>query len=314
MKHCIVDAHCDTLITLEDQQRRLGDDGKGGHLDLPRMISSGVKLQFFAAFISPQYRHCATVRALDIIDIFYREMEAFSDQIEPVLSYPDIERLMSFGKSAALLAIEGGEALAGKLSVLRLFYRLGVRSLGLTWNGRNELADGVGEGRTGGGLTEFGVAAVKEMNRLGMLVDVSHLAEPGFWDVIKISRRPVIATHANSRSQCDHPRNLTDGQIKSLAATGGVIGLCFCPDFICPANPCLERLLDHMEHMASVAGVGCIGLGSDFDGIEKVAPGLEDVTCMPHLAEGLSKRGFKDSEIEMIMGGNWFRVIREVLE
>lgn len=313
MKHCIVDAHCDTLIALEDQCRGLGDDGKGGHLDLPRMIKSGVKLQFFAAFISPKHRLCATVRALDIIDIFYREMEAVSDQIEPVQRYADIERLISSGKAAALLAIEGGEALSGKLSVLRLFYRLGVRSIGLTWNGRNELADGVGEGRTGGGLTEFGVAAVKEMNRLGMLVDVSHLAEPGFWDVIKNSGRPVIATHANSRSKCDHPRNLTDSQIKALAATGGVMGLCFCPDFICPTNPCLERLLDHAVHIASAAGVACIGLGSDFDGIEKVAPGLEDVTCMPYLAEGLGKRGFKDGEIEMIMGGNWLRVMKEVL-
>jgi membrane dipeptidase len=278
------------------------------------MIGAGVKLQFFAAFISPKYRHCATVRALDLIDLYYREMEAAGDLIEPVLSYHDIARVMSSGKAAALLSLEGGEALAGRLSVLRLFYRLGVRSIGLTWNGRNELADGVGEGRTGGGLTEFGVRAVKEMDRLGILVDVSHLSEPGFWDVIEISGRPVIATHANSRSQCDHPRNLKDSQIKALAGTGGVIGLCFCPDFICNENPCLERLLDHAEYIASVAGIECIGLGSDFDGIEKVAPGLEDVTRIPYVAEGLRRRGFNGSEIEMIMGHNWLRVIKEVLQ
>lgn len=309
----IVDAHCDTLTAMEIQGRRLGEESREGHLDLPRMIKAGVKVQFFAAYISPDCRHYATIRALGLIDSFFREVSDNHQSIEHVRCYSDLERIISLGKVAALLTIEGGEALAGSLAVLRMFYRLGVRSLTLTWNGRNELADGVGESRSGGGLTEFGVAAVKEMNRLGMLIDVSHLAEAGFWDVLSHSEKPVIASHSNSRHLCDHPRNLSDRQIKALASSGGVVGLCFYPPFICRECPSLERLLDHAVHIASLAGVECIGLGTDFDGITSVAPGLEDITCLPALKEGLGLRGFSDSEVQMILGGNFLRVMEQTL-
>lgn len=309
----VVDAHCDTLTALRKENRRLGQESGAGHLDLPRLLFGGVNLQFFAAFIAPEYRDNPLARALEILDIFFEEAAAGSDLVEPVLTYPDIDRIISLGKVAAFLTVEGGEALAGRLEVLRIFYRLGVRGLTLTWNGRNELGDGVGESGTGGGLTAFGKAVVREMNRLGMVIDVSHLSPRGFWDVMSESVKPVIASHSNCKALCDHPRNLDDHQIKTLAAGGGVVGLCFYPDFIHKELPRLEYLLDHAVHLASLGGVDCIGIGSDFDGMEAAIPELADVTRLPLFTEGLLKRGFSAEEVRKILGGNLLRVLGRVL-
>ncbi|MCL6479450.1 MAG: membrane dipeptidase, partial [Peptococcaceae bacterium] len=223
----VVDAHCDTLTALKKQQRRLGEKSGAGHLDLPRLLLGGVNLQFFAAFVGNEHRDNPLARALEIFDIFFEEMAVNSDRIEPAYTYSDVNRIINGGKIAALLTVEGGQALAGRLEVLRMFFRLGVRGITLTWNSRNELGDGVGEAGSGGGLTRFGVEVVREMNRLGMVIDVSHLSERGFWDVMRESAKPVIASHSNCRALCDHPRNLDDAQIKALAAGGGVVGLCF---------------------------------------------------------------------------------------
>ncbi|MFZ5650012.1 MAG: dipeptidase [Bacillota bacterium] len=309
----VVDAHCDTLTVLDRQERRLGQQSQRGHVDIPRLAQGGVNLQFFAVFISKEYRDNPLARALQVFDTFFAEMEGNSEAAGIVYSPQDIESIVSRNKVAALLTVEGGEALAGRIEVLRMFYRIGVRGLTLTWNGRNELGDGVSEAGTGGGLTRFGVSVVREMNRLGMLVDVSHLSEKGFWDVLKESDRPVIASHSNCRALHDHPRNLWDQQIKVLAAGGGVVGLCFYPPFLGSGQASLEMLLDHAVHLAGVAGVDYIGLGSDFDGIESVVPGINDVTCLPMLTEGLLRRGFSPGEVKKILGGNFLRVIKQVL-
>lgn len=309
----VVDAHCDTLTALEKQGRRLGEKSGAGHLDLPRLLLGGVSLQFFAAFVGPGYRDNPLARALEIFDVFHREMSDNHHLVEIVLSFGDIDRIISGKKVAALLTVEGGEALAGRLEVLRIFYRLGVRGITLTWNERNELGDGVSEQRSGGGLTGFGTAVVREMNRLGMVVDVSHLSESGFRDVLKESGRPVIASHSNCRSLCDHPRNLDDHQIRALAAAGGVVGLCFYPHFVDTVSPSLERWLDHAEYLASIAGVDCIGIGSDFDGMEEVIPELADASCLPLVTLGLLDRGFIGDEVKKILGGNFLRVLSQVL-
>lgn len=309
----VVDAHCDTLTALRKEGRRLGEESGAGHLDLPRLFLGGVNIQFFAAFIAPEYRDNPLARALEILDIFYEEAAAGSSLVETVFKYSDIERIVSAGKVAAFLTIEGGEALAGRLEVLRMFYRLGVRGLTLTWNGRNELGDGVGESGTGGGLTAFGKAVVREMNRMGMVVDVSHLSPRGFWDVIGQTVKPVIASHSNCRALCDHPRNLDDGQIKALADAGGVVGLCFYPDFVDKEAPCLESLLDHAVHLASLGGVDCVGIGSDYDGMEAAIPDLADVTRLPLVTEGLLRRGFSEEEVRKILGGNMLRVLSQVM-
>lgn len=313
----VIDAHCDTLTVLKRQKRHLKNLSETGHLDLPRLIKGGVNVQFFASFVSYVSPDVKTgnplKRALEIFDIFYREMETAADIAEPAFSYNDIERIMAGKKVAALLAVEGGEALAGSIEVLRMFYRLGVRCITLTWNDRNELADGSSEHGTGGGLTSFGANVVKEMSRLGMLVDVSHLSPRGFWDVLGISEKPVIASHSNSRSVCDHPRNLDDDQIKALAARGGVMGLCFYPNFVAETKPSLDALLDHAVHVAGLAGVDSLGLGSDFDGIDCTLPELTDVTCLPLVTEGLLNRGFSRTEVQKVLGGNYLRVLNQVL-
>jgi membrane dipeptidase len=270
-------------------------------------------LQFFAAFAGPAYRDNPLARALELIDLFYRELATCPDLAEPVLTLDDIGRVTSRGKVAALLAVEGGEALAGRLEVLRVFHRLGVRVLTLTWNHRNELADGVGEAGAAGGLTNFGASVIREMNRLGMLVDVSHLSPRGFWDALRESSKPVIASHSNCRSLCDHPRNLDDHQIRELAAGGGVMGLTFYPPFVHNESPSLETWLDHAEYVATLAGVDCIGLGSDFDGIKEVIPGLTDATSLPRVTGGLMGRGFSPEEVKKILGGNIMRVLGQVL-
>jgi len=185
--------------------------------------------------------------------------------------------------------------------------------LGLTWNGRNELADGVGERETGGGLTRLGREAVGEMDRLGMAVDVSHLSEAGFWDVISLAQRPPLASHANCAALCAHPRNLDDRQIRALSEKGGIVCLTFCPSFVDPEHATRERLIDHIVHAASLAGAQAVGLGSDFDGIEDTIPGLENPSCFPGLAGALLKRGFTPGEVRGIMGENLVRYLRRVL-
>lgn len=308
----VVDAHCDTITVLREQGRVLGQKSGAGQLDLPRLIFAGVNLQFFAAFIGTKYKN-PLVRANEIFDVFFEEMAFNFDLIEPVFSYDDIDRLFISKKIAALLTVEGGEALSGRLEVLRMFYRIGVRGLTLTWNHKNELGYGVSEASSSG-LTKFGVAVVREMNRLGMVIDVSHLSIDGFWDVIRESSKPVIASHSNCRALCNHKRNLDNQQIKALAGMGGVIGLCFYPDFLDIKNPSLESVLNHAEHIANIVGVDYIGLGSDFDGMDnKVLPGLADVTFLPTVKEGLLRRGFSKTEVQKIFGGNFLRVLRTVL-
>jgi len=308
----VVDAHCDVLTALEQQGRRLGEHSQKGHADLPRLKQGGVNVQFFAAFISPDDRPQATVRALVLIDRFYAALAENAREIAPAKNFSEIQEALAGGKIAALLTIEGGEALCGRIEVLRMFYQLGVRVLTLTWNHRNEIGDGVFEERTKGGLTRFGAAVVAEMNQLNMLVDVSHLAEAGFWDVLAASRKPVIASHSNCRRVCDHPRNLTDEQIKAIARNGGVIGLCFYPALVHPAEPNLDRLVAHVEHIAGLAGIDYLGLGSDFDGFQGALPGLEDAGCLPVLTEALLRRGYREEEIRKILGGNFLRLLKEL--
>lgn len=312
----VVDAHCDTLLPVSRGQKTLTERSAVGHIDLPRLREGGVKVQFFAAYIEPEYKpERALKRVLQLFDVFFLQLEAAAPELVLATSAADIEKAVAAGRVAALLSIEGGEALQGDLGVLRLLYRMGVRSLGLTWNQRNDLADGVGEGRTRGGLTELGRRVVQEMNRLGMLVDVAHLAEAGFWDVCEVAEKPFIASHANAYSLCPHPRNLKDEQIKALAEKGGVMGITFAAGFVDvdENKRNLSRVLDHIEHVVNLVGPDHVGLGSDFDGTRQVAAGLEDVTRLPALTQGLWERGFKRGDIEKILGGNFLRVIKEVI-
>lgn len=309
----IIDGHCDTLLDLADGKRSFAGVGEGGHMDLSRLQQGGVRLQFFAAFIGSEYKPERSLkRALQLINAFHKLVENHAD-LAHITRRADLENLCNTNQIGALLAIEGGEALAGSIELLELYHRLGLRSLTLTWNQRNELADGVGEGETAGGLTRFGKQVIRHMNRLGMLIDVSHLSDAGFWDVLRATEQPIIASHSNCRVLCPHRRNLTDEQIKALAAGGGVMGVTFAGDFIDQQFPTLDRLVDHIEHIVQLAGIEHVGIGSDFDGVDKLPSELPDVSALPRLVEALSNRGFSTEQIRAIMGGNFLRLLQQVL-
>lgn len=309
----VIDTHCDTILEVMRGRRSLGVRSSEGHLDFPRLREGGVAAQFFAVYIEPEYKPDRGLeRALEVLDRLYTEVDTYPDQAEVALSVADIHRIRQAGKVAVVLAIEGGEAIGHNLANLRMLYRLGVRSIGLVWNQRNLIADGIGERRTGGGLTNFGVAVVKEMNRLGMAVDVSHLADPGFWHVAETAEAPFIASHSNARAVCDHPRNLTDDQIKALAAAGGVMGLNFAPAFVAPEHASLSKLVDHLDHVVALVGPEHIGLGSDFDGIGSTPEGLADATAFPRFTEELVRRGYGDEDIQRFLGGNHLRVLATI--
>jgi len=274
-----------------------------------------VNVQVFALFIEPQYKPAGSLRrVLQLADFLFAEIEKTAAEALVVTSVSELEKVVAEGKLAVVMSIEGGEALEGDLGVLRMLYRLGVRALGLTWNQRNQIADGVGELKAGGGITSFGEKVVIEMNRLGMLVDLAHITPKGFYDVLDISAKPVIVSHGNCRSICDHPRNLDDEQIKALAKREGVLGLTFCPSFVDQNAEAqtLERLVDHAVHAASLVGAEHLGIGSDFDGITKGVKGLEDVSKYGSLTEALLERGFSAQEVEGVLGRNFLRVFRQV--
>jgi len=313
----VFDAHCDTLQEVLAGKRRLGERSEEGHMDLPRLRQGGVTAQIFALFVSPNhFPRGAASQALRLLDVFYQEMEENADQLTLATTASDIERAKVEGKVAGVLSLEGAEALEGDLGVLRAFYKLGVRNIGLTWNLRNAAADGVDETRSSSGLTNFGVQLVQEMNRLGILVDISHLSPTGVRDVLYVSEAPVIASHSNAHALCPHRRNLTDEQLEGVASKGGVVGVTFVPNFVTEDGnqATLKGVLDHIDHMVKTIGIDHVGLGSDFDGFSNAnVRGLEDVTCLPKLTAGLVERGYGEEDVKKILGGNLVRVFREVV-
>lgn len=310
----IFDAHCDTASEILDRKTALR--ANACHFDLERArTAGGSRAQVFAAFVHPVgCRNTETRRALEIIDNLYLHCEQNSDRMSVCTNTAEIEKAIGENKLAALISVEGGEALQGRLSTLRMFYRLGVRSLGLTWNYRNELADGAWETSSGGGLSGFGRSVVSEMNRLGMLVDVSHISEKGFWDVIELSAAPVMASHSNSRSVCDHPRNLTDSQFEALKSKRGVAGINVNPFFLNnTGSASLDDVIRHIEHFASLGGEDHIGLGCDFDGIECTPSDVRGVEDVPRIFERLLSLNYKEEFVRKFAGGNMLRVFSEVI-
>ncbi len=310
----IFDAHCDTASATLDLKAGLRSNSC--HVDLERMRMPGGRVQVFAAFVNPTvYRSCELRRALQIIDNIYRQAEENSDLMTVCTSAEDIKRAVGESKLAALISIESGEALQGELSSLRMLYRLGVRSLCLTWNYRSELADGAWEEASAGGLSAFGRKVVEEMNRLGMLVDVSHISERGFWDVLERTKAPVIASHSNSKAVCSHPRNLTDAQLEALKANGGVSGINLFPEFLnASGEASIDDIIRHIEHIVSVTGEDHIGLGCDFDGIITTPSDVKGVQDVDKIFDRLLALNYTNEFIEKFAGGNFMRVTEAVLK
>lgn len=310
--NAFVDAHCDTITTLMRNGEELLENK--GHLDLKRMKSYGAPVQVFAIWLEPIFYSSALHQTVKAIDFYYDQIEKNNTLIGHCNSFSDIRKNKMENRISSILSLEGGEALEGDLSMVRIFYQLGVRGITLTWNHRNQLADGVAETETKGGLTQFGKEVIREMNRLGMLVDVSHLSDGGFWDVVKETKAPFIASHSNSRAICNHPRNLTEEQMKAIGEKGGVIGLNFYSPFLSHSVPAdLESCLSHLSYMTRKAGTDAVGLGGDFDGMDQPPVGLEEVSGMEVFFDRIRKR-FGTETAEKIISKNFLRVFQEVLQ
>ena len=296
------------------EEMRLGKRTGFGHVDLPRLLEGGVNCPVFALAVTPNYMpERSLMRFMELLDAFYRELGENKERVVLATTADEVVKAKKDGRVSAMLAIEGGEAIEGNLAALRMLHRLGVRLFGLTHNYRNKIADGMGEARTGSGLTEFGVELIGELNRLGIIVDVSHLSDPGFWDVVEVSKDPIIASHSNARGLCDHLRNLTDDQVKAVAEGGGVVGVNFYPEVVHEEEATLGRVLDHFDYLVDLVGADHVGIGSDYDGMRQPPVGLEDVSKMPNITRGLVSRGYSEDEIVKILGGNFLRVFREVI-
>ncbi len=312
-----------------------------GHTDLPRLREGGVGAVFFAAYVSKRYVPMgrSAHRLLEMIDTIRHDIvEKHPDDFVLALTADDIERAHREGKIAALIGIEGGHAIEDSLRILRDSYALGVRYMTLTHSNTNNWADSSGDindpkVRHHGGLTKFGREVVREMNRLGMMVDISHVSDETFWDVLEVSRAPVIASHSSCRAISNIARNMSDEMIRALAEKGGVIHINFGCEFLSQAsadaspyfNPkargtdprkvppaTLDDVVAHIDHVVKLVGVDAVGIGSDFDGVSCTPVGLEDVSKFPNLTRALLEKGYSAEDIRKIYGGNTLRVMRAV--
>lgn len=313
----ICDCHCDTLTELYNKNASLYENEQ--HFDIKRQIALGGGLQFCAIYVPTEvFRYQGGLRyTLCLLDKYNQEIKKLHENGIDVLQVRTAEDAGNVlkHKAATLLAIEEGGAIDGSLEALRCLYELGVRAITLTWSNRNDIADGINEEATGSGLTLFGKQVVAEMNRLGMLVDVSHISTAGFWSVIETSTKPIIATHSNAKSLCSHPRNLNDEQIKALAQNGGLAGITFAGQFLEEdwRNACIESVHKHIDYMLNLIGNDDhIGFGSDFDGISHPPYNIQGVQDYKPLIEYLSKY-YSDETINKITHQNVINLLQKVL-
>ncbi|MFH1086780.1 MAG: membrane dipeptidase, partial [Chloroflexota bacterium] len=266
-------------------------------INLPTMRAGGIHAGLFAIDVTlARCNHLAY--ALDGFGYLLRDLEHSQAEAVIVRTAADLHAARAAGKLALILAVEHADVTERSLNILRMLFEVGVRSIGLTHNVSSAAADGCLEARDGVGLTQYGVALVREMNALGMVVDLAHASPGAFFHGLEVSGKPVIFSHGNARALCDHPRNLSDDQLRALAQHGGVIGLSFVPYFVDAQAPSLERWLEHVDHIASVAGIEAVGLGSDFDGGGTL---LRDATELPSITEGLLRRGYTEPDIRKVL-------------
>lgn len=283
MEYKIFDAHCDTLCMLRNNDASI--EKNSFNMDAERMNKYKSYTQIFACFIDPVYKNCAMERFIELSDTFY------SQNINGILS------------------VEGGEMITS-LSALRTLKRLGVRIAALTWNFSNHIASGVLESDKDRGVTDFGKRVIEEMNRINMLIDVSHLNDKSFYDVMELSKMPIVATHSNSRTICSHPRNLTDEQFKAIIKSGGCVGMNFYNLFLNDSGKAdIDDIIKHIEHFMSLGGENSIGMGSDFDGVDNNLPeGIKGCEDMYKIFDRLLALNYTDEQIEKISHKNFERI------
>ncbi|MCK9443744.1 MAG: dipeptidase [Tissierellaceae bacterium] len=309
----VVDMHCDTILRLMNRED-VGLLENDLSVDIKKLQRGNSLAQFFAMWIDLGKEDDPMETCLKMIDRFYIELDKNSDTISLATNYDEIMGNKDNNRISAVLTIEEGGAIKGQLHNLRNFYRLGVRGITLTWNNVNEIGyPNINEEHGQMGLTEFGEAVVQEMNELGMLIDVSHLSDEGFYHVGKLSNKPFIASHSNSRAIKNHRRNLTDPMIKTLSEKGGVMGICFERDFLGDSeNARIEDMIRHIRHIRDIGGIDVIALGSDYDGSNPNCE-IDNIGEIGKLRDALELNKFSYEEIEKIFYNNALRVIKEVL-
>lgn len=321
----IVDFHCDTISQLYDIRER-GENinlrKNRLHLDIEKMRKGDYMLQVFASYVDLGSNNKSLESCLSYIDLLYDEVEKNKEDIEIVYTYEDIIKNIKENKMSALLSIEEGGVCKGNLSLLRNFYRLGVRMMTLTWNYENELAYPNGyfynkEKDERKGLKEKGFEFINEMEKLGMIIDVSHLSDDGIYDVYNNTTKPFIASHSNARSICSHQRNLTDDMIKKIGDRGGIIGINFYSSFLnnnykSSDTSKIEDIINHIKYISNIGGIDCVGIGSDFDGIDCPLE-FENSSNMQLIYNEMKKSGFKESDIEKVFYKNSLRLFKELL-
>jgi membrane dipeptidase len=347
----LIDGHNDLPWTLRDRTAPadLAGPVEGTHTDLPRLAAGGVGAQFWSVYVPASFAGDRAVAAvLEQIDLTRRMIAAYPEALELALTAADVERIFASGRVASLLGAEGGHCIASSLGVLRMLYTLGVRYMTLTHNANVGWADSATDQKEAGGLTDFGRDVVREMQRIGMLVDLSHVAPDTMHDALDVAAAPVIFSHSSARAVCDNPRNVPDDVLARLPGNGGVCMVTFVPAFVSqdsadwlaglkaeaarhgmdprdlhqvqeirpqweaehprPAAT-LAQVADHIEHIRQVAGVDHIGLGGDFDGTPDVTVGLEDVSTYPALFAELLARGWTEPDCAALAGGNLLRAL-----
>ena len=308
----IIDSHCDTIGKIADHGIEAFHKNKC-HVSVEGLQKGRVGLQFFAAWINQRASSSCLQQGLRLIDAYFTMLDAYSEVLVPIKKPQDVELAIENNSIGAMLTVEGGEILEGNLLNLRILYQLGVSAMTLTWNYRNEIADGAMETCSNGGLSSFGHEVVKEMNRLGMIIDVSHLSEKGFYDVLEATKRPIAATHSNAWSIQPHPRNLKDEQIKLLAEHRGIMGINFYPPFLSKDAASLSDILRHIEYVAALVGVDIIGFGADFDGIEKTPIDIKGPQHYDKIINALLQLNYSENNVRKIAFENYNRLINEVL-
>jgi membrane dipeptidase len=364
----VIDTHADTPQRFLDEGFDIGstDPSDIGHISLDKARRGNLGAEFFSIWVEPETNQGHFARhTFDLIDSVYEQAARHPDRMMMAFSVADIERAHREHKLAALMGIEGGHSIENDLHLLRDYYRLGVRYMTLSWSNTNEWADSSGDiddpkVQHHNGLTDFGKQVVLEMNRLGMMVDISHVADKTFWDAIATTKAPVIASHSSARALVDAPRNMTDDMLRAVTKNGGVVQVNFYNGFDDEdfrkameaqkkdqdaatkeyvekrkaegktvtyveldrierewmakiPRPPLKSLIDHIDHIAKVAGVDHVGLGSDFDGVSGATPqGIDSAADLPKITQALLDRGYSADDIRKILGGNLLRVFAEV--
>ena len=364
----VVDTHADTPQRFLDEGFDIGstDPNDPGHISLDKAKRGNLGAEFFSIWVEPETNKGQFAKhTFDLIDSVYEQAARHPDRMMMAFSVDDIEKAHREHKLAALMGIEGGHSIENDIHLLRDYYRLGVRYMTLSWSNTNEWADSSGDIKDEkvqhhNGLTDFGKQVVLEMNRMGMMVDISHVADKTFWDTIATTKAPVIASHSSSRALVSAPRNMTDDMLRAVAKNGGVVQVNFFNGFIDQTflkraedqakdqeaavqkyvdhlkadgkpvtytdmdrierewmamipRPPLSALIDHIDHIAKVAGIDHVGLGSDFDGVSGATPqGIDSAADLPKITQALLDRGYSAEDIHKILGENTLRVFREV--